>query len=384
MKYKTTRRMLFATAIALGALAAPCAKAADAIDIGSVAALTGYLAAYDANFINGLKLGVEVINKAGGVNGHPLNLHLLDGASSATTGATATNQLLNQYNVSIMLNGASSATTVAILPMATDAKVPIITLSQLPPDAKWGFLSTTAFSRVTQLELQFVTKYLKAKKIGILYNQTPAAQTATKNIVDLAPKWGLQVVSTQGVEVNATDFTPQLSALKDAGPDAILDFMTGPAHILEAKAAATVGLKAALVMGLDDTPTFEQASKAYANAYLSAIPVQVYPDIAEPAMKQAVGAFNDEYKKAGLDPAGVQAAASGWDAPHMFAAAAQKAGATSGDKLRDAIETLDYQGAVTHWHFTPQDHTGQDMSEALQTAKWENGALKVVFRASEK
>jgi branched-chain amino acid transport system substrate-binding protein len=379
------RQYSFPALLAIGlVLAAPATKAADAIDIGSVAALTGYLAAYDANFINGLKLGVDVINKSGGVSGHTLTLHLLDGASSATTGATATNQLLNQYNVSIMLNGASSATTVAILPMATDAKVPVITLSQLPPDAKWGFLSTTAFSRVTQLELQFVTRYLKAKKIGILYNQTPAAQTATKNIVDLAPKWGLEVVSTQGVEVNATDFTPQLSALKDAGPEAILDFMTGPAHILEAKAAATVGLKAALVMGLDDTPTFEQASKAYANAYLSAIPVQVYPDIADPAMKTAVGAFIDEYKKAGLDPAGVQAAASGWDAPHMFAAAAQKAGATSGDKLRDAIETLDYQGAVTHWHFTPGDHTGQDMSEALQTAKWENGALKVVFRASEK
>lgn len=48
----------------------------------------------------------------------------------------------------------------------------------------------------------------------------------------------------------------------------------------------------------------------------------------------------------------------------------------------DAIETLNYQGAVTHWHFTPEDHTGQKKSEALQTAKWENGALKVVFRAT--
>ena len=49
------------------------------------------------------------------------------------------------------------------------------------------------------------------------------------------------------VEVTATDFTPQMAAFKDANPDAILDFMTGPAHILEAKAASTVGLKAALV-----------------------------------------------------------------------------------------------------------------------------------------
>ena len=97
--------------------------------------------------------------------------------------------------------------------------------------------------------------------------------------------------------------------------------MTGPARILEAKTATTVGLKAPLVMGVDDTPTFRQASAAYANSFLSAIPVRVYPDTANAPMKVAAGAFLDECKKAGLDRAGVQAAASGGDAPHMLPAA---------------------------------------------------------------
>ena len=369
-------------AVLAASLVSPqAASAKDPIEVGSVAALTGYLAGYDGEFLNGLKLAVKVINDEGGADGHQLDLHILDGASSATTGATATNQLLNQYNVGVMLNGASSAISVAIQPLVADAKVPMIILSQLPPDPKWAFLSTTAFSRVTELELQFATKYLKAKTIGIIYNQTPAAQSATKNLTELAPKWGLKVVSTQGVEVTATDFTPQLAAFKEANPDAILDFMTGPAHILEAKAAATVGLKAALVMGLDDTPTFQEASAAYPNAYLSAIPAQVYPDIADAAMKSAVGAFLEEHKKAGLNPAGVQAAASGWDAAYMLKAAVEKSHATGGEALRGALETLDYQGAVTHWQFTPEDHSGQAHSEALQTAKLENGAMKVVFRA---
>jgi branched-chain amino acid transport system substrate-binding protein len=234
-----------------------------------------------------------------------------------------------------------------------------------------------------QLELQFTTQHLKAKKIGILYNQTPAAQGATKTLTELAPKWGLEVATTQAVEVTATDFTPQMAAFKDAQVDAILDFMTGPAHILEAKGAGTVGLKAPLVMGLDDTPTFLQASAAYGNAYLSAIPVQVYPDIADPELKAAVADFVEQHKKAGLDPAGVQAAASGWDAVHQLVAAVKKSGATGGEALRAAFETLDYQGAVTRWRFTADDHTGQEHSEALQTAKVENGALKVVFRAQK-
>ncbi len=168
-------------AFLIALLAGPSsAQAKDPIDVGSVAALTGYLAAYDANFLNGLKLAVSILNKDGGADGHPIDLHVLDGASNATTGATATNQLLNQYSASAMLNGASSATTVAIHPLLAEAKVPVVTLSQLPPEHDWAFLSTTAFSRVMDLELQFTTKYLKAKRIGIIYNLTPAAQSATK------------------------------------------------------------------------------------------------------------------------------------------------------------------------------------------------------------
>jgi branched-chain amino acid transport system substrate-binding protein len=376
------RNLIVGSAGALAGLAAPrLAFAKDPIEVGAVAALTGYLAGYDANFINGLKLAVSKINASGGADGHPINLRLVDGASSATTGTTATNQLLNQYGVIAMLNGASSATSMAIQPLLSDSKVPMIILSQLPPEPKWAFLSTTAFARVMELELQFTTKVIKAKRIGIIYNMTPAAQSATKLLQELAPQRGLQVAVVQGVETSATDLTPQLSALKDGNVDAILDFMTGPAHILEAKAAATVGLKAPLVMGLDDTPTFLQASAAYPNCYLSAIPVQIYPDIVDAGMKAAAGDFLEQYKKSGLDPAGVQAAASGWDAPFMLAAAIKKAGSTKGDAIRDALETLDYQGAVTHWRFTASDHTGQAKSEALQTVKVDNGSLKVVFRS---
>jgi branched-chain amino acid transport system substrate-binding protein len=382
-RLRAMRNVMLAAPLALTVASVQSAKAADPIEIGTVAALTGYLATYDGNFLNGLKLAVQVINDAGGTEGHQLNLHILDGASNATTGVTDVNQLLNQYGVTVMLNGASSATTAAIYPIIADAQVPIVTLSQLPPERVWAYESTTDFAAVMSLELDFTTKVLNAKKIGILYNQTPAAQKATETLKELAPKWGLEVVSIQGVATDATDFTPQFSAFKDAKPEAILDFVTGPAHILEAKAAATVGLDAALVMGLDDTSTFQQASEIYPNAYLSAIPVQVYPDIADEGLKAAVGEFLDAYSKAGLDPAGVQAAASGWDGPHMLAAAVKATGATSGEALRAAFENLDYQGVVTHWRFTPDDHTGQANSNALSTVKYENGALKVVFRAGQ-
>src|SRR6185437_2598444 len=78
-----------ASALALAFMAGHAqAQSKDPIEVGSVAALTGYLATYDGNFLNGLKLAVKTVNEAGGAGGHQLNLHILDGASNATTGVT--------------------------------------------------------------------------------------------------------------------------------------------------------------------------------------------------------------------------------------------------------------------------------------------------------
>ena len=101
------RALSVAVAACLGMPAASQAK--EPIEVGTVAALSGYLANYDGEFLNGLKLAVKVLNENGGADGHMINLHILDNGSNATTGVTVTNQLINQYNVTVMLNGASSA-----------------------------------------------------------------------------------------------------------------------------------------------------------------------------------------------------------------------------------------------------------------------------------
>src|SRR5277367_3587660 len=101
------RRSLVSRWAALGAacvlLAAPLSAGAAGkapIDVGMAVALTGFLAANDGPFVDGVKLAAKVLNDAGGIDGHEVRLHVLDDASNATTGVTATNQLLNGFNVS--------------------------------------------------------------------------------------------------------------------------------------------------------------------------------------------------------------------------------------------------------------------------------------------
>src|SRR5947207_955113 len=160
------------------------AHAASAIDIGMPMALTGYLAAFDGHATDGAKLGAKLLNDRGGIGGHPIELHILDNTSNATTGVTVVNQLINRYSVAAIASGALSAQTVAIEPIVTKNKVPVITMSVLPADMEWTFSMALPPAKLLDLQLGFAEKQLKAKRIAFLYSQTPYGQVAAKIVAD--------------------------------------------------------------------------------------------------------------------------------------------------------------------------------------------------------
>lgn len=354
--------------------------AAKTLEVGMAVSLTGFLSNYDGQFINGVKLATKRLNDAGGIAGRQVVLHMLDNASNATTGVTVTNQLLNEYNVSVMLNGVSSAQNAAILPIVARAKVPMIIISQLPPDPVWAFLASPTNEKLADLQLQFAVQKLKAKKIAIVYSSTPYGQIGGNLLNSGAKALGLDVVFSEAVAGSVTDMTPQLAKIKDAGPDVVLDFLTGSTHIVEAKSAATVGLTVPLVMSVDDTTTLQKATAAYANIYFIASPSQAYPNISDAALKAEYEVFLGDFKKQGLDSAGLSGAAYGWDAVTILAKGVETSGAFEGEALRAGLERSKVQGTVATYQFSPSDHTGQlNAPTAFQIGKIKGDAVDIVF-----
>lgn len=359
--------------------AAAGAQAATAIDIGMPMALTGYLAAFDGHATDGAKLAAKLLNEQGGAGGHPIELHVLDNTSNATTGVTIVNELINKYNVAAIASGALSAQTVAIEPIVARNKVPVTTLSVLPAAMPWTFATAPPPPKLLDLELDFAEKHLHAKRIAFLYSQTPYGQIAAKIVADKAKQHGQEAVFNEGVAVASTDLTPQVARLKDTHPDAVVDFLTGPVHIVEGKAAATVGLTIPIVMATDDATTFRQAAQVYPNCYFVMSPVQTYPDVPDPAVKAATKAFLDAFQASGLDPRGVGNAGLGWDLVHMYAQVFAKGPDLRGDALRDAFAHLDYVGTFGRYQFRDDDHTGQNnVPISMQITHLQNGKVEVV------
>jgi branched-chain amino acid transport system substrate-binding protein len=374
-----TRRQSCALITAALAGLATRARAADPIEIGMAVALTGYLAAVDRQFVDGVKLATKMVNDGGGVNGQPLSLRIMDNASNATTGVTVTNQLLKQHDIKLMLNGALSALSVGIQPIVSKAEIPVIAVAQLPADASWIFLVGAAYQSTLETQLLFARDKLKARKIAFLHAQTPYGQNGAKLIGARAKALGLELVISESVAATSLDMTPQLARVKEATPDVLVDFITGPIHIVQAKAATTVGLDIPIVMAVDDNTIFEQAAAAYKNAYAVLVPVQAFPNISNGGVKAATDSFLNAYKTAGLDPHGIAGASWGWDAVHIAAAALKNSKLASGKALRETLEKADYVGTTAHYKFSPDDHTGQNATTALAVSRMSGSTHEIVW-----
>lgn len=375
----TGRRAICAfVAIAIAGIALPV-RAAEPIQIGMAVSLTGYLAAVDRQFVDGVKLAAKVVNDAGGVNGRHLSLQIMDNASNATTGVTVTNQLLKQHEIKLMLNGALSAQTVGILPIISRAEIPVIAVAQLPADPGWVFLTGAAYEATLETQLLFAREKLKATKIAFLHGQTPYGQNGAKLLGTRAKAHGLEVVLSESVAATSLDMTPQLARVKAAKPDVLIDFTTGPIHIVEAKAAATVGLDIPIVMAVDDNTIAVQAAAAYANSYHVVVPVQAFPNIPDASVKDAAEAFLTAYRKAGLDPHGITGASWGWDAVHLAVTALKTTNGTGGKPLMAALERIDYVGTTARYRYGPDDHSGQRAGTALSISKIKAGGHDIVW-----
>lgn len=348
------------------------------IVVGVAVGLTGYLSTDDKPFSEGVQLAASYFNSHGGIDGHKVVIDVVDMGSNAAKGVTVLHQLLYQDSANAIIGGSTSAATAAYAPVVTSQKVPTIAASVLPSDDQWEFSTLQPVSKSNAAGLDFVSSALHVKSIAVLSSQTPYGQEAAATMKSQASKLGISVVSSQSVATDATDLTPQLQKVQASGASAIVDILTGPVHIVEAKSAAGLGLKIPIVMGQDSRPIFRQATEAYPDAYWTGLAAQLYPHNAEAGIKAANAAFQPIYLKAYGNQPGIANAARGWDSMQILAQAVEASGAITGTALDNALEHVSYTGADSQYSYTPSDHTGQkSVPNPMGIAQYHGSAITV-------
>lgn len=343
-------RYLAALAATIGggtaAGAAPKPAGGEPIVIGHYASLTGSEATFGVSTDNGIKLAVEEINAAGGVQGRPLKLITYDDQGKAQEAATVVTRLITQDKVIAILGEVASSRSIAGGQIAQKSGVPMITPSSTNPAVTeiGPMVSRVCYTDDLQGKAcaKFVFEHLKLRSAAILFNRQ---QAYSKGLADEFARsftaMGGTVVAQQSYGDGDADYSAQISAIRDSAAQVIFipGYYTDAGNI--AKQVRRAGVQATL-MGGDGWDSIELGrigQDAIEGAYFCNhyAPDQKTPEVTE---------FVKKYKeKFGEVPDAL--AALGYDAAKLLADAMRRSPSLAGKDLAQAINSTRALKGVT-------------------------------------
>jgi branched-chain amino acid transport system substrate-binding protein len=216
------------TAITLAVALAPfSAQAQNAYVIGVSAAMTGPAAATYAPVIDAMKAYLDHVNGKGGLNGHPVQLVVLDDSAEPSKAAANAKRLLSEDKVVLLMNSSLSSTYAPMVAEAKRAKVPLYYAGAVcpkdtyPPADPMQFCSTAFGANLdSQAALAFVKANSKEPvRLGFAAMAIPIARAEIDYAEGLSKTLGMTPVEKQISPPPAPDYTPFATKLKEANPN---------------------------------------------------------------------------------------------------------------------------------------------------------------------
>jgi len=234
-------------------LFAGCKKQPETIKIGLEVPLTGDYAYEGQGMEKAVRLLVDQVNEQGGLLGRQVELIVEDDAGDPTQAALVAQRLVDAGVVAV-IGAYNSTATEPASEIYNEAGILHITPSSTATRlTEKGF---KRFFRVCFLDdrqglfaAKFMKEVLGAQNIGILHDNSTYAQGLAEHTKRYAEEMGLNVVFYDAINPDDTDFTPILTNIAGAAPDAV--YFTGyhPQGGLLLKQSGELGLDIQWVMG---------------------------------------------------------------------------------------------------------------------------------------
>jgi branched-chain amino acid transport system substrate-binding protein len=315
------------------------------VRVGAVISETGSLSSYGEKVRNGLDLAAEELNAAGGIKGGAVTLIYKDDATNEEKARQATQELIEQENVRIIIGAISSPVTLAISPLCEEKRVILFSPSSSAPEISQAgeYIYRNYPSDI--LEGTSMAKFardlgLERLAIFALDNQFGAGlkQVFTKQYES---KFRAVVKTCDFADGETEKFADELDDIKELDPDGIyiISYVNDLAALL--KLFDQSGVHAVLMgSGSVTEDLIRLAGPAAENL------VYPQPSFDVESRNPAVASFVDAYRaKYGEDPDIY--AAHGYDALKLLAKAIENGGGAHPDSIRIGFSSIkNYEGAA--------------------------------------
>jgi branched-chain amino acid transport system substrate-binding protein len=369
----------FALILAAGPASAQEAKGTP-IKVGVVLPLTGGQAKFGEIEKNSFLMGLEEINKAGGVNGRPIELLIEDDTGKPDVGRSAVEKLISQDKVVALTGGYSSSVAYAMCAVAQQRKVAfLVTTGSADKITEQGwdyvFRIKAPVSEYPEAAVNFLEEVVKPQTCAVLYENTLFGQEGSKYFAERCEKAGIKVLVKEGYEAGAVDFKPLLIKVKAAKPDFLymISYVMDAALLMRQSKELDVNPKLFIGGGAGFTlPEFAaNAGEAAENVFSADLWSEYLP---YPGARE----YYDNYMKKYNGPTeyhGAEAYAS----MYVVADALKRAKEITPAAVREALTTTDLKTAYGPVKFVSYGKKTQQNQLPTLLVQWQKGHLQTVW-----
>jgi branched-chain amino acid transport system substrate-binding protein len=322
-------------------------------------------------------------NARGGIRGRRVVIDVLDNASNPSQAVQNVQKFVSDSKYVAILGSGNAAAAVATGPIARQAEIPFIALSPPttlvePPQPYVYVLSATA--RLYAYNEAAYLRSLGVRRVWLMGDNGGFGRDGPAQVQKLAGKYGLEVVDTTIFSPASTDFSAELTRIKNSNAQALWLWTATPAGPTIVKQFKQLQLPQRLVLtGANVSPQFLQgtcpdANGAIVNSYLGTAwnflprtnPVRAQGALLRQILRRPVSNFDAD------------TATALW----AYKAAIERGGATRAG-INTALETR-IRGLVTpggRVFLSQNNHQGLQIS-AMWAGRIENCQIKPLFGAA--
>lgn len=174
-----------------------------------------------------VKMVVAAVNKAGGIQGRPVEISVTDHGADATKIIGQLKMFRNRKKCVAAITGTTTTVTKAAKAWAERTRIPIVApdamsdILNVPKGKSWLFRVNSPNSVVIKAALLKI-KNMGLKKVGFIGTAQTWGTDGLNCVKTFAPNYGLEMVGYQLLEAQSKDASIQVRKLKKTGAEALV------------------------------------------------------------------------------------------------------------------------------------------------------------------
>ncbi|MGZ0004280.1 substrate-binding protein [Burkholderia gladioli] len=332
------------------------ASAAEPIRIGVAVGLSGANSVVAPAVVQASQLAVDEINAAGGILGRKLELEIADDASGAVGAQKAYDTLVFQKNVDALISMETSAARNAALPAVARGRKPLIYTSfyEGRSCSPWMYVNGWVPEHQVAPVVDYFMKNKGARQFYLVGNDYAFGRGMLEFTRKTIEQHGGKVVGEEYLPIDGTDWTPILSKIRAAHPDALISATAGGApNVSLAKQLKSAGMTLPYGNLAIDEATAKSMGDVAGGIYMAG---SYFTSIDTPANHKFLAALQQRFGHDLKTPN--ELSEPQYEAFYLYKAAVEKAGGTDPAKVVQALGTVSFDGprgkvSMDRSHHTP-------------------------------